>query len=125
MKVILVLLEGWTLHSPRDLRGLVRLAQEAEPAGVDAVMLSDHLVLGASAGDEGRPENPREYAAPGNRDRRRRGRTRGADERIAAATSHCAGGRRDHRPAAASALLAHQLAALDLLSEGRPWCSRR
>jgi probable F420-dependent oxidoreductase len=52
----------------RDLRALVRLAQEAEDAGVDAVMLSEHVVLGAGADAAGRMANPREYALPGNQD---------------------------------------------------------
>jgi probable F420-dependent oxidoreductase len=42
------------------------MAVEAEAAGVDAVMLSEHIALGPSADRKGRPENPREYALPGN-----------------------------------------------------------
>ena len=45
-RLLLVLSENWTLASPRDLRGLVRLAAEAEQAGIDGVMLSEHVVLG-------------------------------------------------------------------------------
>ena len=52
----------------RDLRALVRIAQEAEDAGVDAVMLSEHIVLGAGAEQAGAMANPREYALPGNQD---------------------------------------------------------
>jgi alkanesulfonate monooxygenase SsuD/methylene tetrahydromethanopterin reductase-like flavin-dependent oxidoreductase (luciferase family) len=52
----------------RDLRALVRIAQEAEASGVDAVMLSEHLVLGAGADAAGLMANPREYALPGNQD---------------------------------------------------------
>ncbi len=67
-KLLLVLSENWTLTSPRDLRGLVRIAVEAEQAGVDGVMLSEHVVLGGSAGSEGVMANPRDYALPGNQE---------------------------------------------------------
>jgi probable F420-dependent oxidoreductase len=65
-KLIVVLSENWTLISPRDLPGLVRMAVQAEAAGADAVMVSEHLVLGSDADAQGRPMNPREYALPGN-----------------------------------------------------------
>ncbi|MGH3049718.1 MAG: TIGR03619 family F420-dependent LLM class oxidoreductase [Gaiellaceae bacterium] len=65
-KLVLVLSENWTLTSPRDLRALVRMAVEAEAAGADAVMVSEHLALGPNSNAEGEPENPREYALPGN-----------------------------------------------------------
>src|ERR1700730_17429765 len=67
-KLVLVLSENWTLTPPRDLRALVRMAVDAEAAGADAVMISEHVVLGAGADAEGRPANPREYALPGNQD---------------------------------------------------------
>ncbi len=120
-RLVMVLTENWTICDPRDLRQLVRLTQEAEAAGVDAVMLSEHLVLGPSAGALGRPYNPREYAAPGNQ----APETPWPDSivlgsAIAAATTEL-------RivlgaiiaPLRHPILLAHQLAALDLLSQGR------
>ncbi len=120
-RLVLVLSENWTLVSPRQLRGLVRLAQQAEAEGIDGVMLSEHVVLGPSAGERGRPANPREYAAPGSQDPA----TPWPDSltllaAIAQATSAL-------RLIAAAIiaplrhplLLAHQLATLDLLSEGR------
>jgi probable F420-dependent oxidoreductase len=67
-RLVLVLSENWTLVDPRDLRALVEMAVTAEAAGFDAVMVSEHVVLGPSAGSEGRMENPREYALPGNQD---------------------------------------------------------
>jgi probable F420-dependent oxidoreductase len=67
-RVVMVLSENWTLVSPRDLPAVVELAVVAEGAGVDTVMLSEHVVLGPSAGAAGRMENPRDYAAPGNQD---------------------------------------------------------
>src|SRR5919106_5308448 len=120
-RLVMVLTENWTITSARDLRALVRMAVEAEDAGVDAVMLSDHLVLGASAGAKGRAMNPKEYAAPGNQDPA----TPWPDSvvlmsGIAAATTRLrivAGA--IIAPLRHPILLAHQLAALDLLSEGR------
>jgi probable F420-dependent oxidoreductase len=67
-KLLMVLTENWTLVPPRDLRALVRLAVEAEQAGIDGVMLSEHTVLGPGAGALGVMANPRDYAAPGNQD---------------------------------------------------------
>ena len=67
-RIVLVLSENWTLVSPRDLRALVRIAVEAEEAGIDTVMLSEHVVMGPSAGAAGIMGNPRDYAAPGNQD---------------------------------------------------------
>src|SRR5207248_7584205 len=69
-RLIAVLSESWTFTSPRDLRALVRMAAEAEEAGADGVMLSEHIVLGASAAGGGAMENPRDYALPGNQDPR-------------------------------------------------------
>ena len=66
--MVSVLTENWTMTDPRDLRGIVRMAQEAEDAGFDMVMVSDHVLLGPSAGDQGRMANPRDYAMPGNQD---------------------------------------------------------
>ena len=67
-KLILILSENWTMTSPRDLPSLVRFAVEAEQAGFDAVMVSEHVVLGPGANSEGLPANPRDYALPGNQD---------------------------------------------------------
>jgi probable F420-dependent oxidoreductase len=66
--MVLVLSECWTMTSPRELRSLVRMAAEAEDAGFDAVMLSEHIVLGEGADSGGLMANPREYAMPGNQD---------------------------------------------------------
>ena len=120
-RLVLVLSENWTLTSPRDLRALVRMAQEAEDAGIDGVMLSEHIVLTEAAGANGVMGNPRDYAAPGNQDPA----TPWPDSlslfgAIASVTTRL-------RLIAAAIiaplrhplLLAHQLATLDLLSEGR------
>jgi probable F420-dependent oxidoreductase len=68
VRLVHVLSENWTLTPPRDLRALVRMAQEAEDAGFDAVMLSEHVVLGPGADANGPMPNPRDYALPGNQD---------------------------------------------------------
>jgi probable F420-dependent oxidoreductase len=120
-RLILVLSENWTLTPPRDLRALVRMAVEAEAAGFDAVMLSEHVVLGPSADEHGRMPNPREYALPGNQDPEMPWPSSLVLlSAIAAATTRL-------RLAAAAIiaplrhplLLAKDLATLDLLSEGR------
>ncbi len=64
----LILSENWTMTSGRDLPSLVRWAREAEDAGFDSVMISEHIVLGPSSGANGIMLNPREYALPGNQD---------------------------------------------------------
>ena len=64
----MVLSENWTLQPPPSLVDLVDLAVAAEAAGVDGVMMSDHVVLGAGAASQGRPVNARDYAMPGNQE---------------------------------------------------------
>ena len=109
------------MTSPRDLRALVRIAREAQDAGIDGVMLSEHIVLGSSAGALGRPLNPRDYAAPGNQDPA----TPWPDSIVlmsaiaAATTTLRLIGAAIIAPLRHPLLLAHQLATLDLLSEGR------
>jgi len=120
-KLILILSENWTLTPPRDLPALVRFAVEAEEAGFDAVMVSEHVVLGPGSNADGLPSNPREYALPGNQDPR----TPWPDSltllsAIAAATTRLrlvAGA--IIPPLRHPLLLAKQLATLDLLAEGR------
>jgi probable F420-dependent oxidoreductase len=67
-RMCLILSENWTMTSGRDLPALVRWAREAEDAGFDAVMISEHVVLGPAADASGVMANPREYALPGNQD---------------------------------------------------------
>jgi probable F420-dependent oxidoreductase len=120
-RVVMVLSENWTLTPPRDLRALVDMAVCAEQAGVDTVMLSEHVVLGPSAGAAGRMQNPRDYAAPGNQDPA----TPWPDSIVLAAA--IAAATRELRIALAAIiaplrhplLLAKQLATLDLVAEGR------
>jgi hypothetical protein len=67
-RMCLILSENWTMTSGRDLPSLVRWAREAEDAGFDSVMISEHIVLGPAAAANGIMANPREYALPGNQD---------------------------------------------------------
>src|SRR5512133_1948366 len=68
VRLVLVLSENWTIVGGCDLPRLVDIAAQAEDAGFDGVMLSEHVVLGRGADADGVPENPREYALPGNQD---------------------------------------------------------
>jgi probable F420-dependent oxidoreductase len=68
MRLVCILSENHTLVSPGDLPALVRMAVEAERAGFDAVMVSEHVVLGRGSDADGVPANPRDYALPGNQD---------------------------------------------------------
>ncbi len=58
-RMCLILSENWTLTSGRDLPSLVRWAREAEDAGFDSVMISEHIVLGPSATASTRSAGPR------------------------------------------------------------------
>jgi probable F420-dependent oxidoreductase len=120
-KLVLVLSENWTLTPPRDLRTLVRMAVEAEDAGFDAVMVSEHIVLGPGADADGLMANPREYALPGNQDPRTPWPSSVVLlSAIAAATTRLrlvAGA--VIPPLRHPLLLARELGTLDLLAEGR------
>ncbi len=67
-RMLMILSENWTMTDGRNLGELVRWAREAEDAGFDAVMISEHVVLGPDASDRGVMDNPRKYALPGNQD---------------------------------------------------------
>jgi probable F420-dependent oxidoreductase len=68
VRLVCILSENHTLVSPRHLPALVRMAVEAERAGFDAVMASEHVVLGRGSDIDGVAANPRDYALPGNQD---------------------------------------------------------
>jgi probable F420-dependent oxidoreductase len=121
VRLVLILSENHTLLPSRDLRALVDLARRAEDAGFDAVMVSEHVAMGTGADADGVPENPRDYALPGNQDPS----TPWPDAltmlaAVAAVTTEVrlvAGA--IIPPLRHPVLLAKQLATLDLLSEGR------
>ncbi|HET7236597.1 MAG TPA: TIGR03619 family F420-dependent LLM class oxidoreductase [Actinomycetota bacterium] len=120
-RLVLILSENHTLVPARDLPALVSMATEAEAAGFDAVMVSEHVVLGPGADADGTPENPRDYALPFNQDP--------ATPWPDALTLLAAVAARTTRlrlvagsiiaPLRNPLLLAKQLATLDLLSQGR------
>ncbi|GAA4352111.1 TIGR03619 family F420-dependent LLM class oxidoreductase [Angustibacter luteus] len=120
-RLLLVLSENWTMVGPRDLRRLVQMAADAEQAGIDGVMLSEHVVLGRSAGENGVMGNPREYAAPGNQDPATPWPSSlvllGAIAQATTALRLVAGA--VIAPLRHPLLLANELATLDVLSEGR------
>jgi probable F420-dependent oxidoreductase len=97
------------------------MARIAEDCGIDAVMLSEHIVLGPSSGADGIMGIPREYAMPGNQDPA----TPWPDSLVIAAAIAAITSRIRIALAAVIAplrhplLLAKQLATLDLLSQGR------
>ncbi len=66
--MLLILTENHTMRPAPEPLDLVQWAVEAERAGFDSVMVSEHIVLGPSANANGLPENPRDYALPGNQD---------------------------------------------------------
>ena len=59
-RMLMILSENWTLTTGRELPELVRWAQVAEDAGFDAVMISEHVVLGPDASAKGVMGNPRD-----------------------------------------------------------------
>ncbi|MCT2584557.1 TIGR03619 family F420-dependent LLM class oxidoreductase [Actinophytocola gossypii] len=120
-RMLIVLSENWTMTSGRDLPRLVRWAQEAEDAGFDAVMVSEHVVLGPDAAEHGVMANPRDYALPGNQDP-----ATPWPSSLPLLSAIAAATRRVRLVAGAvlaplrhPLLLAKELATLDLLSEGR------
>lgn len=120
-RLVLLLSENWTLADPRDLAALVRMALQAEEAGFDAVMMSEHVALGAGSDADGVPENPRDYALPGNQDPSMPwpdplvvlSAVASATTRLRLVASSIIA------PLRHPLLLAKQVATLDLLSEGR------
>jgi probable F420-dependent oxidoreductase len=120
-RLVLILSENPTLVPARDLRSLVAMAVDAEEAGFDAVMVSEHVVLGPGADSEGVPANPRDYALVGNQDPATPwpsslvllSAVAAATNRLRLAASAIIA------PLRHPLLLAKELATLDLLSEGR------
>lgn len=121
VRLVVILSESWTMTPPNDLRALVKLAVDVEQAGADAVMVSEHVVLGRSANEHGEPLNPRDYALPGNQDPETPwpsslvllAAIAGATTRIRLAASAVIA------PLRHPLLLARELGTLDLVSEGR------
>jgi alkanesulfonate monooxygenase SsuD/methylene tetrahydromethanopterin reductase-like flavin-dependent oxidoreductase (luciferase family) len=118
----LVLTENWTMTGGRaDLPAVVRWAREAEDAGFDSVMASEHIVLGPDAVAGGIMGNPRDYALPGNQDPATPwpnsllllSAIASVTERVGLAASAVLA------PLRHPLVLARELGTLDLISEGR------
>ncbi len=120
-RLLLNLSENWTLIDPRNVRGQVALAVEAERAGFDGVMFSEHVVMGDGADANGVPMNPREFAMPGNqRPSYPWPNSLMLMAAVAAATTRVRiVGAAIIAPLRHPLLLAKELATLDLLAEGR------
>lgn len=67
-RLLLILTENATMRPSPGVGDLVDFAVAAEAAGIDGVMVSEHIVLGRSADALGLPTNPRDYALPGNQE---------------------------------------------------------
>lgn len=65
-----ILSENWTMADPRDLVRFVGLASVVERAGLDGVMIGEHVVMGPNSAFRGEPENPRDWLMAGNQDPR-------------------------------------------------------
>ncbi len=120
-KIMLILSENWTLVDKQDLPTLVDWAEIAEKAGIDGVMISEHITMGPSAGSNGIMGNPRDYALPGNQDPATPWPSSMLlMSAIAARTTtlrlFCGA---IIAPLRHPVLLAHQLATLDAISQGR------
>lgn len=66
IKLLLLLSENFTIFGPRDVGAQVALAVQAEQAGFDGVVISEHVVMGDGADANGLPNNIREFVLPGN-----------------------------------------------------------
>lgn len=66
IKLVLIVTENQTMQPTPNVSDIVEIGVIAERAGFDAVMASEHVVMGPSANELGLPSNPRDYAYPGN-----------------------------------------------------------
>jgi alkanesulfonate monooxygenase SsuD/methylene tetrahydromethanopterin reductase-like flavin-dependent oxidoreductase (luciferase family) len=60
VRIVLILTENWTIRPTPDVADLVRFTVAAERAGLDAVMVSEHIALGPSSAEAGLPAGPRD-----------------------------------------------------------------
>lgn len=67
-KVMLAMSELFTLLPAEQEHRHLELAKVAEAEGIEAVFVSEHVVMGPSAGALGRPTNPRQFVMPGMQD---------------------------------------------------------
>ena len=67
-KVILAMSELFTMLDPAEEHRHIEFARIAEDAGIEGLFVSEHVVMGPSAGAVGRPPNPRQFVKPGMQD---------------------------------------------------------
>lgn len=67
-KVMLAMSELFTLLPPEAEHRHIEFAKVAEGEGIDGLFVSEHVVMGPSAGSLGRPDNPRQFVMPGMQD---------------------------------------------------------
>ena len=67
-KVMLAMSELFTLLPEDQEHRHIEFAKIAEGEGIEGLFVSEHVVMGPSAGAQGRPENPRQFVMPGMQD---------------------------------------------------------
>jgi probable F420-dependent oxidoreductase len=67
-KVMLAMSELFTLLGPEEEYRHLEMARAAEAEGIEALFVSEHVVMGSSADELGEPENPRDWVRPGMQD---------------------------------------------------------
>lgn len=67
-KVMLAMSELFTLLKPEEEPRHLEFARIAEGEGIAGLFVSEHVVMGPSAGALGRNENPRQFVMPGMQD---------------------------------------------------------
>ncbi|HZV04670.1 MAG TPA: LLM class flavin-dependent oxidoreductase [Gemmataceae bacterium] len=67
-KVMLAMSELFTLLPAAEEHRHIEFARIAEAEGIDGLFVSEHVVMGSSAGALGRPDNPRQFVMPGMQD---------------------------------------------------------
>ena len=67
-KVMLAMSELFTLLPAEQEHRHLEFARIAEGEGITGLFVSEHVVMGPSAGALGRPENPRQFVMPGMQD---------------------------------------------------------
>lgn len=67
-KVIIAMSELFTMIPAQEERVHLELARIAEAEGIHGLFVSEHVVMGPSAGGQGEPYNPRDFVNPGMQD---------------------------------------------------------
>lgn len=67
-KVMLAMSELFTLLPADEEHRHIEFARIAEAEGIEGLFVSEHVVMGPSAGALGRPDNPRQFVMPGMQD---------------------------------------------------------